>query len=483
MEAPSLLRELHNVVICNMKMKKEILIFETDKAALKFLRSYFKERNDYSVRFIKKDGNILKKELAERRPDALILSSPDGLRHLKPSEIQCPIIAMIATNLSKGIRSVIESDVECYLLRPFHKDDLDNKLRVAVKQKSWAEKLYKENKDLQAIIELTYLISSTLKPKEVLTLIVKKISELIKVTRCSIISIAAENPEYASVVSVAEDPEIANLTIDLRKYPEIRKALVSKKPAIIKDVKKDRLMKEVRDIIAPVGIRSIIVIPVILHDEVIGTLLLRTSRAGHAFTDREIKLCIGFANASANALYNAFLYERLDKERTKLESLAITDYLTGVYNIRYFYNRLEEEFSRAVRYHFPLSCMMFDIDHFKRINDSHGHRIGDIVLREFAQLVRSHIRKSDIFARYGGEEFIMLLPQTSLKGAIREAERLRQALKEHRFNALKEKSIGITNTNDKRIKTQDDLITFADHAMFTAKNRGRDQIIVYSSLE
>lgn len=469
-------------------MKKEILIYETDKDVLKFLRSFFKERNDYSARFIKKDKNILKKELAERRPDALILSSPDGLRHLKPSEVQCPIIAMITRNLSKGIRSVIESDIECYLLRPFHKDDLDSKLRVAVKEKSWAENLYRENKDLQAIIELTYLISSTLKPKEVLYLVVKKISELIKVTRCSIVSIDAENPGYATVVSVAEDPKITNLTIDLQKYPEIRKALVSKKPIVIKDVQKDRLMKEVRDVIAPIGIRSIIVVPVIFHDEVIGTLLLRTSRAGHAFTEREIKLCIAFANASANALYNAFLYERLDKEKRKLESLAITDYLTGVYNIRYFYNRLEEEFSRAVRYHFPLSCIMFDIDHFKKINDSYGHRTGDIVLREFAQLVRSHTRKSDIFARYGGEEFIMLLPQTSLKGAMREAERLRQALKEHPFHTLKGKSeitmsIGIAYSHDEKIKTQDDLITFADHALFTAKNRGRNQIVVYPSLE
>lgn len=469
-------------------MKKEILIYETDKDALRFLRSFFKERNDYSARFIKKDKNTLKKELAERRPDALILSSPDGLRHLKPSEVRCPIIAMITTDLSKGMRSVIESDIECYLLRPFHKDDLDSKLRAAVKEKSWAEKLYRENKDLRAIIELTYLISSTLEPKEVLHLVVKKISELIKVTRCSIISIDAENPGYATVVSVAEDPEITNLTIDLERYPEIRKALVSKKPIVIKDVNKDRLMKEVRDVVAPTGIHSIIVIPIIFRDEVIGTLLLRTSRAGRAFTEREIKLCIAFANASANALYNAFLYERLDKERRKLESLSVTDYLTGVYNIRYFYNRLEEEFSRAVRYHFPLSCIMFDIDHFKKINDSYGHRVGDIVLREFAQLVKSHTRKSDIFARYGGEEFIMLLPQTSLKGATREAERLRQALKEHTFHVLKGKieitmSIGIAHSHAGKIKTQDDLITFADHALFTAKNKGRNKIVVYPSSE
>ena len=171
----------------------------------------------------------------------------------------------------------------------------------------------------------------------------------------------------------------------------------------------------------------------IFRDEVIGTLLLRTSKTGRTFTEREIRLCTAIANASANALYNAFLYDRVVREKTLLQRLAITDYLTGIYNIRYFYKRLEEEFSRAERYITPLSCMMFDIDHFKKINDTYGHRIGDIVLREFAQLVKSHTRKADIFARYGGEEFIMLLPQTILKGAMDKAELIRKAVKKYQF--------------------------------------------------
>ena len=468
-------------------IKKEVLIYEKDRDVLKFLRSFFKGRENYSARFIK-DQNVLKKELTKKRPDALIVSSPDGLRHLNLSEVKCPVVAMISTNVTKGIRSVIESDVECYLLSPFHKDDLDSKLRLAIWGKNWFEILYKEKKDLQTIIDLAYLISSTLNPKEVLNLIVKKLSEIIKVTRCSMISISTENPKYADIVSTFENSDITNLKIDLKKYPEIRKALSLKKPIIIKDAQKDPLMKEVRDIIAPIGIRSIIVIPVIFRDEVIGTLLLRTSRVGRTFTKREISLCITFANASANALYNAFLYERLDREKTKLERLAITDFLTGVYNIRYFYNRLEEEFSRTERYNLPLSCLMFDIDYFKRINDTYGHRVGDIVLREFAQFVKMHIRKSDVFARYGGEEFILLLPQTTLKGAIAEAERIRCAIKEHRFKAKREEfgitvSVGIARSPDKHIKNYDDLINVADNALFKAKDKGRDQIFAHTHLE
>ena len=218
---------------------------------------------------------------------------------------------------------------------------------MLVDRKSWLENLYEANDDFYALMELATLASSTLKPKELLYLIVKKISDIIKVTRCSMISIGVENRRFADVVSSFEDPTITNIQIDLQKYPEIRKALSLKKVVVIKDARTDPLMKEVRDIIAPLGIRSIIVVPVVFRAEVIGTLLLRTSRKSYMFTKSEIKLLTALASASANALYNAFLFEKLDKEKTRLEKLAITDYLTGIYNIRYFYNRIEEEFSRA----------------------------------------------------------------------------------------------------------------------------------------
>lgn len=380
---------------------------------------------------------------------------------------------------------IIDDEVECYLLSPFLKGDLEHKLKAVIEEKNWLKDLYKE--DLEAIIELIHLVSSTLDPMEVLHLLMKKISEMKNVTGCSMISIDVVDQRYAHVVSTSESSELKNLKLDLKKYPEIRKVLLLKKPEVIKDALKDSVIKEVKAIIAPIDIRSIMVIPVIFRNEVIGILLLRASRTDLSFTKREIRLCTAIANVFANFLYNAFLYARLEKEKTKLERLAVTDYLTGVYNIRYFYKRLEEEFSRAERYNIPLSCMMLDIDYFKKINDTYGHRIGDIVLREFAQLVRGRTRKSDAFARYGGEEFIMLLPHTPLKGVIDKAERIRKVVREYQFMGLKEKgritvSIGIACTPDEKIKTPDDLIAFADNALFTAKNMGRDQIVVYPQL-
>ncbi len=469
------------------RMKREILVYEKDPKVLKFLRGFFKgKEEEFSVHFTKKDGDALKREILKRAPDVMVVSSPGGLMHVNPSELTCPIIAIISADLTGGLRSVVNTEVDCYLISPFHKDDFLSTLRHAVYSSSWVEIFTRERKDLQAIIELTEIISTTLNPHKVLDMIVRKIAETVRVKRCSFISIGIGDTRYAEVISSSDDLKIAKLKIDLDKYPEIRKALTLQKTVVIKDAQKDPLMKEVRALIAPVGIRSIVVIPVIFRDEVIGTMLLRTARAGHTFTKREIKLCTALASVSANVLYNAFLYERLDKEKSRLEKLAITDYLTGIYNVRYFYNRIGEEFSRAVRYQLPLSCLMLDIDHFKRINDTYGHRIGDMVLREFAQMVKKHMRKSDVLARYGGEEFIMLLPQADTKGALAEARRIKQAVTKHRFRANGAKirikiSIGVSCFPHEKIQHYDDLIHFADNSLYKAKKNGRDQIVVHSS--
>ena len=468
-------------------MERTILVYEKDKDVVKFLKSFFEERKHYSVHYVKKGKHTLGKEILVKKPDALIVSSPDGLGELQPSEIPCPIMAIISKDETKGIHSAIKSDVECYLISPFYKEELDQKLKTLIDKSSLIESLYRDRKDLEALLELTSLASSTLNPKEVLYLIVKKISEILKVTRCSMISINAEDQRYAQVLSTFEDPSITNIRLDLEKYPEIRNALSSRKPVIIKDARKDPLMKEVKDVIAPLGIQSILVIPIFFREEIIGTMLLRTSRANHAFTKREIHLCVALAKASSHALYNAFLFQKLYREKAKLEKLAITDYLTGIYNIRYFYSRLEEEFSRAERYRMPLSCIMLDIDHFKKINDSYGHRIGDFILREFAQIVKRYTRKSDLLARYGGEEFILLLPQTSLKGALIEARRLQKVVREIRFRQLREGqgitvSFGISCFPDKGVKKSDDLINFADNALYKAKEKGRDLIVSHASL-
>ncbi len=466
------------------RKRTSVLVYEKDPEGLKFLRGFFRKRKDLRPHFLDSADELTEK-IETAGADALIVGFPDGSAGLQADAAALPTVALITGDIPCCLREVLRYNIEYYLMRPFHEDDLELKLKAAIKRRSWFERLYAEKRDLEAIVELTYLISSTLDPHEVLYFVVKKLSEMIEVSRCSVISIGFGEKRYAHVVSSFEDPGVSGIRLDLRKYPEIRKALTSKKPIVVQDAMEDPLMKSVRAAIEPLGIRSIVVIPIIYRDEIIGTLFLRTSRARAAFTRREINLCNAVANVSANVLYNAFLFEKLENEKERLERLAITDYLTGVYNIRYFYHRLEEEFSRAERYGHPISCIMLDIDHFKKINDLYGHRMGDLVLREFAQLVRRHVRKSDVFARYGGEEFIILLPQTPLDGAEKEAARLRLFIREHAFKGIKERitsSIGISCWPVHDVHTYDDLITLADTALFEAKSSGRDRVRISAEI-
>ena len=423
--------------------------------------------------------------LKEKKPEVLITGSPNELKGINYSKIGCPVIAMLSGNITNGINSVTKNSVESYLISPFHKKDFEYKLNAAVNKTRLAESIRCEKKDIETIFELIHLISSTLDPKEVLYSVVSKIAKIIDATRCSIVSIPFEEKRHAYVISTFEDPKIANIKLDLKKYPEIRKSLNTRKPVVIRNALKDPLLKGVRHIIAPLNIRSILVIPITFKSEVIGTLFLRTSRACHAFTDREIKLCTAIASSSANSLYNSFLYEKTESEKLQLQKLSITDYLTGLYNIRYFYHRFTEEFSRTRRYKFHLSCLMIDIDHFKEINDKYGHRIGDIVLKKFADLLKKHTRKSDVLARYGGEEFIMLLPQTPAQAAVAKAEALRVLIGKHRFSEIKGKrrltvSIGVSSYPARTIKNKEDIITVADNALYKAKSTGRNQVVFYN---
>ena len=463
----------------------KILVYAEGDEGLRFLKRYFRKRRGMRPTFANTPEELIQ-ELERSSHDVMIIDSPNGTEEIRKKASDLPTIALISGDIPKGLRSVVKHNIDYYLLSPFHEDDLEVKIKTALNRRSWFEKLYSEKRDLEAIIELTYLISSTLDPKEVLYFIVKKLSEMIDVSRCSMISLGFGEKRYAHVVSSFEDPNIPDIKLDLNKYPEIKKAMTSKSAVVIRDAMHDPLMKPVRSTIASLGIQSIVVIPVIYRDEVIGTLSLRTSKTKPGFTDREIKLCKAIANASANALYNAFLFERLKSEKARLEKLAITDYLTGVYNIRFFYHRLEEEFSRAERYGYPVSCIMLDIDHFKRINDTYGHTKGDMTLREFAQLIRRHTRKSDVFARYGGEEFIILLPQTSLDGAKKEAERLMKHVKSHRFKGIEKErittSMGISCWPVHKINTAKDIIALADNALYEAKAKGRDRIEISGRL-
>jgi diguanylate cyclase (GGDEF)-like protein len=250
-----------------------------------------------------------------------------------------------------------------------------------------------------------------------------------------------------------------------------------------------------------------LVVPFAIRDEAQGFVAVRSNRL-RKFSDDDIELIQILANQAAAAVENAALYRRI-------EHLAITDGLTGLYNHRYFYKRLHQECARADRYSEPLSLLMLDIDDFKRFNDKFGHPLGDQALHDVAGILQSGLRRGiDIAARYGGEEFSVILPNTPIGGASVVSGRLQQQITElgaeltpdeddasaihvgerirtevagtlllghgRRRYAHLTVSIGAAEFGAASCKQLDELVNRADKALYVAKRNGKNRVEVYN---
>jgi diguanylate cyclase (GGDEF)-like protein len=171
---------------------------------------------------------------------------------------------------------------------------------------------------------------------------------------------------------------------------------------------------------------------------------------------------------------------QLESMLTQVETLAIMDSLTGLFNRRRFETILSNEFKKCQRYQHPLACMMIDIDHFKDINDRYGHQAGDAVLREVAQCIQGSIREVDTLSRWGGEEFMVLSPNTNTANATHAAQRILNAVGSHVFSAIGNQpvtvSIGVAGVPEAEIETAEKLVHAADLALYEAKRKGRARV-------
>jgi diguanylate cyclase (GGDEF)-like protein len=220
--------------------------------------------------------------------------------------------------------------------------------------------------------------------------------------------------------------------------------------------------------------RSELAVPLKIKQRVVGVLNVESDNVD-AFDQVDKQLLTTLATQVAVAIENARLYE-------ETELLAVTDGLTGLNNHRFFQAFFERELSRARRYNHPLSLIMIDIDHFKKINDSLGHPVGDQVLQEVARLLKEQARDVDLAARYGGEEFMLVLPETKRGEAQSLAERIRQRVEGHDFKVTAVRkplkvtiSLGVSGfPEDGTEKSQ--IIDKVDKALYRAKSGGRNQV-------
>jgi len=197
------------------------------------------------------------------------------------------------------------------------------------------------------------------------------------------------------------------------------------------------------------------------------------------YNDNIYYFVVGIALVSEEKEHYSVVFSDISNEeryKIELEKLAVTDALTGIGNRRYFHDKIDKEISSAIRYNHPLSFVMIDIDHFKRINDKHGHDVGDDVLVEYTKLISKNLREGDIFARVGGEEFMIIFPYANLENAYKIAEKLRREVQNHKKVLPITMSFGVVQYCEN--ECIDSMLKRVDEALYEAKDGGRNKVVM-----
>ncbi len=219
-------------------------------------------------------------------------------------------------------------------------------------------------------------------------------------------------------------------------------------------------------------------VPIILLTAM-GTLQDKEAGADHGADDYLVK---PFKIEELLARIKAML--RIKSQHDDLKKESVTDFVTGVYNHRYFQSRLKEECLRAARSGAPVSCLMVDLDDFKLVNDKRGHQFGDRVLKQIAAFLVNFVGKSDVVARYGGDEFVLILSGCPIESAMTTAEQIRTGLQHREFIESGESvsltcSIGVARFPGKNLNDSEDLLKAMDIVLYASKKKGRNAVTVY----
>jgi diguanylate cyclase (GGDEF)-like protein len=344
------------------------------------------------------------------------------------------------------------------------KDDINKKINSIAK--------------LRRLIEVNSIISSSLNKTKVLKNILDQTKLLIGCKKSSILLVDHATNELKFEVFADEEDRVNLADVRLKMGEGIAGFVWQRgKPVVIDDVKKDVRFSNKADEKTAQTTTSLIAVPLIVNAKVIGVMEAINKEENTYFDEFDLELMNHLAVQAAIAIENANLYQ-----------LATTDGLTRLFIHRFFQQRLEEEFNRALRYDNQLSIIMFDIDHFKKFNDVYGHQTGDEVLIATAAIIKRNCRLSDVPCRYGGEEISVILPQTNHEGAMLLAERIRVSVEN--FSLAHDGSMvqltisgGVASLKAHNPANKDALIKMADQALYAAKKNGRNQVASYMPVE
>ena len=319
------------------------------------------------------------------------------------------------------------------------------------------QRLARQVDHLSILREIALAISGTLELNEVLGIIANVVQGALDVKRLTIYETDKEEGVFR--------PAAAKYGLDLIGRERLEEDTISLHGSRFGETLKKRTVRMSHDAHLDEA-----VVPLIAKGEALGVLVLEERRDGEPFQEHDAALLQELGAQIAIAIHNAKLY-----------ALAVTDGLTGLFVRRYFDLRMGEALAAARRYGRSFALMMFDIDHFKRFNDTHGHQTGDMVLKQFAKLLQKNTRDTDICCRYGGEEMTVILPETGIDEAAVLANKLCMRIRREEFRGTGEEALSVTASIGVAAFTEsydspEAMVAAADAALYEAKDLGRNRV-------
>ncbi|MZP29094.1 diguanylate cyclase [Heliobacterium undosum] len=348
----------------------------------------------------------------------------------------------------------------------------DDALRTIESQRMAQEELDELTRQNYILHEINRAINTTVDEGEIVTIILQAMVTLTGAESASIILFDGEDVRIVSHCGFVEGaPESPD---DVFRESVAWKVLTTGQPFIHDDPGEYRRYR-------PSLVNYVASIPLTFIKEVIGCINIHSMGPRYLLTPSKAEILQILGGQAALALKNASMYHQLKRQNEYFARQAVTDGLTGLHNHRFFQQRLQELMKESETLERPVTLLLFDIDHFKRCNDTYGHPCGDEILRQIAGILRSQLRPQEVAARYGGEEFAVILPDADLHRGIERAEQIRQAVANFCFQNPDRTlclnmtvSIGVSEKLADWDKSR--LIEAADRALYRAKGQGRNRV-------
>jgi diguanylate cyclase (GGDEF)-like protein len=329
--------------------------------------------------------------------------------------------------------------------------------------------------ELAVLNEIGKALTSSLDIGEVMHLILAKVSELLKPRNWSLLLRDPQTGELYFKAAVGAGSEML-MHLRLQRGEGIAGWVAEHNaPLIVDDVTADPRFAARFDKTSRFHTKSILCVPLTFKGRVLGVIELVNGEGDGSFDAEDLRILSTVAEFSAIAIENA-------QNFAKVQELTVLDDHTGLFNSRQLKRTLEQEIVRATRFGHPVSLIFFDLDHFKQVNDRHGHQAGSRVLAEIGRLLLGTLRSTDVPVRYGGDEFVILLPETSKDQAMECAKRLRGEISRWKFLAEEPygplqitASLGVASFPDDA-RVPEELLRRADDAMYRVKAERRDGV-------